>query len=70
MTKHKDSNSLSLSLAMAEAGRDNAQVVLFQVQGTQPFSDTEAGQLFHEEKIFKNEAHTLIVYTRTPQASP
>jgi len=66
MTRYINSNSLSLSLAVAEAERDNIQVVLFQVLGKQSPNEPAAGPLFHEEKIFRNEAHTLIVYTRKP----
>ncbi len=66
MSKYLDDNALSLSQAAAEAERDDMQVILFQVLGKDVPGANAAGPNFQETKIFKNEAHTLIVYTRKP----
>ena len=53
-------------LAAAEAERDDMKVILFQVLGKDVPSPSGAGPYFQEAKIFTNEAHMLIVYTRKP----
>ena len=60
------SNPISLARAFAEAGTDNINIVLFQVLGGQKASSIAIGPNFYVEKIFQNDAHTLIVYHREP----
>lgn len=53
--------ALSESLAVADAG--NFDVVLYQVAGNE-IPQIDAAHGFAEEKIFTNDAHTLVVYSR------
>ena len=67
-TKVKQSNSVSLSQALTEAVKGNFNVVLFQLQGNEiPRLNDMYG--FSQEKIFKNDAHTLIVFDKKPSGS-
>jgi hypothetical protein len=59
-----DSDSESLSAAVAEAGDNQFDIILFQVAGDSP-PRIAAGQ-FQEEKIFRNAVRMLIVYQRNP----
>jgi hypothetical protein len=65
MTEQSDSDSISLSHALVEAGIDKSDLILFQVMGNAPARGDGLGA-FVETKIFKNEAYSLIVYARNP----
>ena len=65
MANQADSDSVSLSHALVEAGADKSDLILFQVLGdTIPHVNDPGG--FIETKVFKNEAYSLIVYERKP----
>jgi hypothetical protein len=65
MTDPGVADSDSLSRTFAQAGLDKFDIVLFQVLGNKVPPIKEMGQ-FSEEIIFKNDAHTLVVYERKP----
>jgi hypothetical protein len=65
MTKYLDDDSLSLSQALTEAENNNFDIVLFQVLGSE-LPQVKDMHDFSEEKIFKNDAQTLIVFERNP----
>jgi len=66
LTNYINSNSLSLAKALVQAQRDDINIVLFQVLGSEKPEDIAVGPLFYVEKIFQNDAHILIVYDRKP----
>ena len=65
MTNYRDNDSLSLSQALTEAENNNFDIVLFQVFGSE-LPQVKDMHGFSEEKLFKNDAHTLIVFERNP----
>ncbi len=66
ITNHEDRDSVSLSLALAEAETSKINIILFQVLGNEIPKVKDIGCCFYEERIFRNAAHTLVVYHRKP----
>ena len=66
-TNNKDNDSVSLSRALAEADTEKFNIVLFQVLGNEIPNPNDTKHYFYEEKIFRNDAHILIVYHRKTQ---
>jgi hypothetical protein len=60
------SNSVNLSQAVIEADADHINTILFQVLGNNKTTVIPDVRSFHEEKIFINDAHVLVVYGRKP----
>jgi hypothetical protein len=65
LTEKTEDYRALLSEALAKADADNFDVVLYQVTGNQ-IPQIDDSHNFVQEKIFKNDAHTLVVYSRTP----
>lgn len=64
LTEKTEDYKALLSEALAKAHADNFDVVLYQVAGNQ-IPQVANSHNFVQEKIFENEAHTLVVYYRT-----
>ena len=68
LTEKTEDYRAVLSQALAQASADNFEVVLYQVAGNQ-IPQIADSHNFVQEKIFKNDAHTLVVFYRTSTAS-
>lgn len=66
LTNNGDNDAVSLSLGLAEAENAKINIVLFQVLGNEIPKVKDIGCYFYEERIFRNDAHTLVVYHRKP----
>ncbi len=66
ITNMNDNDTVSLSRGLAEADATQYNIVLFQVLGSEIPDISNANATFYEEKIFKNDAHTLVIYHRIP----
>jgi hypothetical protein len=65
LTEKTEDYRALLSEALAKANADNFDVVLYQVAGDQ-IPQVADSHHFIQEKIFRNAAHTLVVYQRSP----
>jgi hypothetical protein len=63
LTEKTEDYRARLSEALAKADADNFDVVLYQVAGNK-IPQIADSHNFVQEKIFKNEAHTLVIYRR------
>jgi hypothetical protein len=68
LTEKTEDYRALLSDALTKADADNFDVVLYQVAGDQ-IPQIADSHHFVQEKVFKNDAHTLVVYYRTSTAA-
>lgn len=66
LTNNGDNDAVSLSSGLAEAENAKINIVLFQVLGNEIPKVKDIGHYFYEERIFRNDAHTLVIYHRKP----
>ena len=64
LTEKTEDQNATIVQALAKADADNFNVVLYQLAGND-VPQIAVSHNFVEEKVFKNDAHTLIVYYRT-----
>ncbi|MGZ9223583.1 MAG: hypothetical protein ACXW4Q_15870, partial [Anaerolineales bacterium] len=68
LTEKTEDQQASLSEALAKADADNFEIVLYQVAGDE-IPQVADFYGFVEGKIFRNDAHTLIVYFQISTAA-
>jgi hypothetical protein len=68
LTEKTEDYGALLSEALMKANADDFDVILYQIAGDQIPQIVDA-QNFVQEKIFRNDAHTLVVYYRSSPAS-
>jgi hypothetical protein len=68
LVENTEHQTALISEALAKANADNFEVILYQLTGDEPPQIPDSHG-FVEEKIFRNDAHTLIVYSRVASTS-